>query len=129
MRRKLLDSVSMQELQGMRETGLTNREIAQRLDVSYETINRHLGRCPFRRNPIRVVEEITPAPAPEVTIGCLRVISTIATLQGEITRYTVNTETGVVAMEDGLMKGVLDRDTIGDAIRELEEVRRMLLAR
>ena len=125
---RLLDEVGIAELREMREQGLTNREIAERLDVSYYTIVKHLGKCPFRHKEPRTEEPVDITPAP-VTIGCLKVLSSVVTLQGELTKYTVNTEAGTVLMEDGLLRGVLDKDTLGDAIRELEEVRRMLLAR
>ena len=40
--KKLLDSISMQELRQMREDGLNDSEIARKLDVSQSTISRHL---------------------------------------------------------------------------------------
>lgn len=45
-KRPLTDTVSLQELQTMRERGMTNREIAQSLDVGYSTICHYLGRQP-----------------------------------------------------------------------------------
>lgn len=45
-RRPLTDTVSLQELQTMRERGMTNREIAQSLDVGYSTVCRYLGKQP-----------------------------------------------------------------------------------
>ena len=46
MRKKLIDEVSIQELQQMRADGLTNQQIADRLDVSRFTVHRYLGPQP-----------------------------------------------------------------------------------
>ena len=45
-RRKLTDDVSMDELLQMRQDGMSNQEIANRLGVSKATVYRHLGARP-----------------------------------------------------------------------------------
>lgn len=123
MRRKLLDDVSMQELYGMREQGLSNTEIAERLDCSYVTVLRYMGKSDNRRER----RAITPKPVKEskTKMGALDVISVQVTLKG-VNTYCVNTETGVVEIRDGLIKGILDKDCIGEIIRELTEIQGML---
>lgn len=46
MKRKLIDEVTVQEMQHMREEGLTNKQIAERLDCNYITVKRYLGKQP-----------------------------------------------------------------------------------
>ena len=43
----ILKSVSISEMLHMREMGLSNAEIADKIGCSYNTINRHIGRAPF----------------------------------------------------------------------------------
>lgn len=43
----ILKSVSISEMLHMRETGLSNAEIADKIGCSYNTVNRHIGRAPF----------------------------------------------------------------------------------
>lgn len=47
-RRRLTDSVSVDELLKMRESGMTNSDIARALDVSYYTVLRYIGNQPGR---------------------------------------------------------------------------------
>lgn len=50
MKESLLNTVSMQELQYMRDQEhLTNEEIAKRLDVTPQTISKYIGKSPYRR--------------------------------------------------------------------------------
>lgn len=46
MKKSLLKEVSLSELQSMRAQGLSNKEIAQRLDCSTHTIYAYLGKMP-----------------------------------------------------------------------------------
>lgn len=43
----ILKSVSISEMLHMRETGLSNAEIADKIGCSYATVNRHIGKAPF----------------------------------------------------------------------------------
>lgn len=43
----ILKSVSISEMLHMREMGLSNAEIADKIGCSYITVNRHIGRAPF----------------------------------------------------------------------------------
>lgn len=45
-RRKLIDEVSIQELLQMREDGMSNKEIAKNLDVTYATVYALIGKQP-----------------------------------------------------------------------------------
>lgn len=43
----ILKSVSISEMLHMREMGLSNAEIADKIGCSYATVNRHIGKAPF----------------------------------------------------------------------------------
>lgn len=47
-RRRLTDSVSVDELLKMRESGMTNSDIARALDVSIQTVLHYIGNQPWR---------------------------------------------------------------------------------
>lgn len=47
-RRRLTNSVSVDELLKMRESGMTNFDIARSLDVSVNTVRRYIGNQPGR---------------------------------------------------------------------------------
>jgi hypothetical protein len=46
----ILKSVSISEMLRMREMGLSNAEIADKVGCSYITVNRHIGRAPFKKS-------------------------------------------------------------------------------
>ena len=46
MRKKLSEDVSVREMRELREDGLTNRQIAEKLDCTYQTVLRYIGRQP-----------------------------------------------------------------------------------
>lgn len=62
-RRKLTDDVSMDELLQMRQDGMSNQEIANRLGVSKATIYRHLGAQPKGIRYIRMKVDTPAMPA------------------------------------------------------------------
>lgn len=43
MRRKITDSISVSEMSHLRESGLSDKEICQILDISYSTLVKYLG--------------------------------------------------------------------------------------
>lgn len=46
MKRKAMSSTDVMQMRTLREEGLSNRKIALKLGVSYETVHRYLGRQP-----------------------------------------------------------------------------------
>lgn len=100
MKRPLTDTISLQELQGMRSSGLSNREIADRLDVSYATICRYLGagpswtRAAYGSLKTKATDVEKPVEKPPV----LKCVSKIATYEGDVMRYTVMPDAGLVTL-------------------------------
>lgn len=58
-KRKLIKDVDVQTMFEMRERGMTNSEIAEALDVKYNTIIRHIGKQPagMPRSRRRVIDQ------------------------------------------------------------------------
>ena len=102
MPESLMKSVSLQELQELRESGLSNREIAQRLDVVYSTICRYLGkgaswtRAPYGSLKTKATDVEKPVEKPPV----LKCVSRILEYEGAQMRYTVLPDAGNVRMTD-----------------------------
>lgn len=138
--RKLLNDVSMSELLQMRADGMTNREIADSLDVSDMTIYRIIGKQPdgltnrgkyprgggsvARVAPQKQEEEIVPA--------CLVTIKRTIELQGETAYYTVNVDQKTVKLKLEKAQGnifdtlLLNTDQIDSLIKELSAIKRKL---
>lgn len=66
--------------------------------------------------------------APSITGSepLLRVISTRSTLQGSLCNYIVDSDTGTIEMTDGLISGLLDRETVQRFIAELQEASKLI---
>lgn len=95
-RKSLLKDVSRDEMLKMRESGMTNQDIAQALGVSYATIYAYLGAQPTRRmrsiggyaSPVpKPTKEAEPAPE-----ACLVVSSRVTRLDGFEAHYTIDSE-------------------------------------
>ncbi len=76
MSKKLASSVSISELLAMREQGLTNYQIAERLGVTYRTIVSYIGKQPKglrapmgSRKGTKPLTDIEPEEAAESTVG------------------------------------------------------------
>ena len=48
----ILKSVSISEMLHLRDTGLSNAEIADKIGCSYNTVNRHIGKAPFKKRRV-----------------------------------------------------------------------------
>lgn len=101
MAESLLKSVSMQELQELRDSGLSNREIAEQLDVGYSTICRYLGRG---KSETRAAYGSLKTKAKDVEKSVekppvLKCVSRILEFEGAQSRYTVLPDAGMVHMK------------------------------
>lgn len=101
MPKSLMKSVSLQELQELRANGLTNMEIAKRLDVGYSTICRYLGRgdswtrAPYGSLKTKAKDVEKPVEKPPV----LKCVTRILEYEGSQMRYTVLPDAGSVHMK------------------------------
>lgn len=67
-----------------------------------------------------------PAFTPAESGSLLRVISTRSTLQGSLCNYIVDSDSGSIEMTDGIITGLLDRETVHRFIAELHEACKLL---
>lgn len=61
------------------------------------------------------------------TKSLLQILSTRMVLKGSLCNFTVDSESGTIEMSDGIMSGILDRDTIDRFISELSEARKYVV--
>ena len=93
--RSLLDDMTLSELTAMRdEQGMSNREIADALGVSYHTILKILGKQP---TTLRKERTFHPVKAPDATKQAVLIVTERThILQGEFGRYHVNSAASTV---------------------------------
>lgn len=138
MRRKLTDSVSMDELKAMYDSGMNQAQIADSLGVSRETINRYLsgygvrgrGGLYARNIPGSAInpktKEATGAEQAEKNAAnaCLVVTSKEITLEGTVGKYSVFGKNRCVMIDiDGNMIEI-KFEFITDFIDELKAIAR-----
>lgn len=171
----------------LREEGLTNKKIAERMGISVSSVYRHIGRksqdvkyaeiqnkpSPIKtefkydssslvvvhdvdipkENTIEEVKVEKPAVVETETVSnlinenaidipvevekeedvvvessnLLQVLSTRMVLKGSLCNFTVDSESGTIEMNDGIMSGILDRDTVIRFIAELSEASKYII--
>lgn len=92
MTAKIIDKQLAAEMLRLREEEkLSNKAIAKRMDVSYATVLRAIGKQDFTSPKGSYYEESTPAKEkePERT---LKTVRKVTTLQGQCLMFTVDTE-------------------------------------
>ena len=117
--RSILQDFSLQELQYMRDHDkLSNREIADRCGISYNTVVRYLGKQPedIPRYRIRSSDHRTVHKDDPVEVAALICIDHPVTMQGKVGIYTVHPSTSTVDIKinDQVIKDISydDLDTI-----------------
>ena len=127
--KSLMKDISVSDLLGMRDSGMTNRDIASALDVSLATIYRYIGAQPPKMRKHR--EPVSPNPPahaaePAVDGGeaddaALIVDNRTISLAGLFAGYRVDVRSQSVAIfvEDGIDAMVVPFDKVHDFAREL----------
>lgn len=120
--RSVLHDFSLQELQYMRDHDkLSNREIADRCGISYNTVVRYLGRQPkdIPRSQISLSPDFPLVPdrsKDPVEVAALICIDHPITMQGKVGIYTVHPSTSTIDIKinDQVIKDISydDLDTI-----------------
>ena len=151
MRKKLSHEISISEMLTMRQEGLTNKQIAERLDISVSTVYQYIGRrseavkhaavqrkpCPIpapalpfevttavKENVPMMKEEAPKAPVLPTSMPLLKESHTYD-LQGVACVFHLDTGSHVVEMKDAsdsTITGMIDADNLPAFIRELQEV-------
>lgn len=118
MREPLTNSVSVQELLEMRESGLTNQQIAERLDIGYSTVCRYIGKNPKKAKAVDCKpEKVSKAPS------LLKKVEETIELSGKKNSYTVYKSKGSVVINDYVE---YSKDELELFVSELLEVLSML---
>lgn len=147
MSQKLLNEVSINEMLHMRESGMTNREIAQNLGVSYAYVLKLIGKqppeltaqfyatrkergtvVPIGRKSNRTTFDAPNAanlPEPELPAACLTVQNNIMELVSMDTNrtYIVDKSAQTVELVGGFK---IDLPTLGNIVAELSAIQRKL---
>lgn len=121
MREPLTNSVSVQELLEMRESGLSNQQIAERLDVGYSTICRYIGKNPKQAKRVNFKPEMVRK---DPTL--LKVVEEMVTLSGSTHDFSVNKTDNVVYIKDSGKTYDYTREQLEVYISELLEILGML---
>lgn len=117
----LTNSVSVQEMLEMRESGLSNKEIAERLDVAYSTICRYIGRNPKQAKKVNFKPEMV-----RKNPTLLKVIEEMVTLSGSTHDFAINKTDNVVYIKDSGKTYDYTREQLEVYISELLEVLSMI---
>lgn len=128
--RKLIDDVTVEEMRKMRESGMTNMDIARALDVSYPTVHRHLGAQPSRGGRVASTINVTPrfeeVRTEPVYNGVLPVVNRVTYLTGTIAEYVVDAKKAAVtfAIDDMIAEIPFDKWT--EFVAEVNAIQRNL---
>ena len=136
MARSILKEISVNELQGMRDTGMSNQEIADALGINAQTVRNYIGTIPEEwyerwgrpKCGIRGKAKAKPAPAPEPEEenAGLVVQNKKIDLDGLFAQYCVDCKRGEIMITiDGTMM-LIKRENLDDFINELKALRRNL---
>ena len=137
MYRKLTEDVDVTTMISMRDQGMPNHQIAERLGCSYKTVLKYIGRQPRELNRQRI-NDFTPVAqlsAPinndvieykKMTPPTLKVVSTVSTLEGALNKYVIDTAKGSLEIS-GLVEGLLDKESLVKFIKELMEIKTIFL--
>lgn len=123
---KLTDEISIPELLKMRESGMSNSEIAESLDVGYTTICRYLGKGGPRRQARRALPVQERAPMKDEPVeACLKMEPSKIRLTGAYGKYELAPDGDSISVAIGSDYFFsLPRDRLPTFIRELQAIER-----
>ena len=123
---KLTDEISIPELLKMRESGMSNSEIAESLDVSYKTICNYLGKGGPRRQTGRAPHVQERAPMKDEPVeACLKMEPSEIRLTGAYGKYAFAPDgDSISVIIDGDYFFSVPRDQLSTFIRELQAIER-----
>ena len=125
----LVREVSPSELLHMREDGMSNQEIANALDVSYQTVLRVIGKQPsnLRKPAVRnfaAPMNAAPIHEKEEPEACLAVLSRNVSLMGNLAEYSLDCAEDILTMKVGEGTVCVPFQKIGLLINELAAIQR-----
>ena len=130
-----MDDVTIDELLHMREQGMTNRQIAEMLDVGYETVKRYIGKQP---KGVRKPRECKEVEQPKETASAPAASACLVVQNREIelcsangNRYTIDCKQKqilICAEMLGENSGLITFDELNGLISKVDEFRAELQA-
>lgn len=123
---KLTNEISIPELLKMRESGMSNSEIAESLDVSRETIIKYIGKGGPRRQTVRpAIMPTREDEKDEPVQACLKVEPSEIRLTGAYGKYAFapDGDSIYVTIDSDYLFSV-PRDQLSTFIRELQAIER-----
>ena len=125
----LLSEVSQSELLHMRESGMSNKEIANALDVSYQTVLRVIGKQPpnlRRPEPRNLQPEINEihVPTAEEQDACLAILDKSISLVGDVAEYKVDCADNVLTLTIDGNSVCVSLPKISSLLKELRTIQR-----
>lgn len=123
---KLTNEISIPELLKMRESGMSNSEIAESLDVNYTTICRYLGKGGPSRKTVRPAIMPTREDAKDEPVqACLKVEPSEIRLTGAYGKYEFSPDgDSISVIIDSDYFFCVPRDQLSTFIRELQAIER-----
>lgn len=89
--RKLIKDISVSEMEQMRLDGMSNREIADALDVSYTTVLAYIGKQPSgMRKYSKYTDDVEIIPSVVEAPACLVMQNKVIELHGLVGTYEIN---------------------------------------
>lgn len=125
-RKRLIDEVSVQEMQQMRDGGMTNRQIAEALDVGYSTVCHYLGKQPKGLRAALGTYSTPKDDTPEEKPPVLQKLSHVEEYEGARNRYIVRRDMGVVTIRPTGDCVQFDKEGLEHYITELLDILTMI---
>ena len=135
MYKSIISEVSLEEMKTMRQNGMTNRQIADSLGVSYKSVYKYLGKQPdmLRAVPgtyssaVHGMVEQKPVSTTLSKKSGLKLVMQTSVVAGEFNQYTINNFGNVEIRRNSENANLrLDFDGMEKYITELMEVYSMM---
>lgn len=107
----------------LREEGYTNKEIAEQMDISYQTVLKYIGAQPGNVPRKRVEHDVPHETAEIAPPPCLAVTGKNVTLKGELASYIVDGCCGTILVSMGDSTMLLDFEDLDKIMNELSAIR------
>jgi hypothetical protein len=105
MYRSIIKDVSISEMLELREQGLTNREIAIKLDITSQTVRKYIGAMPSELRSKAIREQKIPQPT--TPVEQLPICNLRFTIQGKFANYEIDPVDGTINIMGNYICGKL----------------------
>ena len=129
--KRISEEISHNEMMQMREQGMSNKEIASALGISYATVLRYIGKQPEavdgRQYAVRMSTRKEDKGSAELAIvesddrvQSLNLVERMSVYRGHAATYTVCSSDSFIVMElDGQQSIRIEKDSLNDIAKEI----------